>query len=476
MKKTAQVICIFLTVMLIMPSTLSVFAEGSTGIIIASGYCGKPLNIFNDDESFNTEFRQNLRWSLDSNGTLTISGSGEMIHFFDELSEESVCATPWDESEVKSLIIEEGVESIGFGAFEFCDRLKSVRIPASMKKICRNSFPSLKSIELPDSVDVSLDVVNRIENVSVFRGDYDKAGSWMSGELYTFWGGMPDDDYSVDIYNFVKNLTIQEGVRYLPNGIANCIPKESKSMIIPGSVTNFEWRILYGYTELTDIYFGAEKNRMEEIVQQYNSGKPYHYQRLGYYYLDEEAYYDEWNDTYYRTRYYPEDEGLSEQDINNMMKDPSFEFFYEDVFRLRDDIKIHHVDYIDGRYIENVAASEATETEHGYTAGVYCVDTDTWLSGHEVIHNTLGEMTVLREPTETESGECIIVCTVCGESGLYAMDPIIHDPEDPDDPSNDEPEDGEPNDDNGFFSNIRRMMRTIIDFFLRILRWLGGKK
>ncbi|MBQ6119869.1 MAG: leucine-rich repeat domain-containing protein, partial [Clostridia bacterium] len=91
-------------------------------------------------------------------------------------------------------------------------------------------------------------------------------------------------------------------------------------------------------------------------------------------------------------------------------------------------------------HTEEVAATEATATEHGYTAGVYCADCGTWLSGHEVIHNTLGECTVIKEPTATESGECIIVCTVCTESGLYAMDPAPDDPDQPDTPAQpDEP-------------------------------------
>lgn len=119
-----------------------------------------------------------------------------------------------------------------------------------------------------------------------------------------------------------------------------------------------------------------------------------------------------------------------------------------------------------------VAATEATATEHGHTAGTYCPDCETWLSGHEVVHNTLGERTYLDEYTEAGEQEVIIVCTVCGESGLYAMEPVTPDtPETPDTP--DGPDAG--SDQNGL-SGIAKALRSIIDFLLRLLRWLQGSK
>ena len=112
------------------------------------------------------------------------------------------------------------------------------------------------------------------------------------------------------------------------------------------------------------------------------------------------------------------------------------------------------------------AATQATATEHGFTEGVYCERCREWLSGHEVIHNTLGECTVVKQPTATEAGECLITCTICGESGLYAMEPVHGaQPGDEADPPKDTEE--------GSFKTIRRMMRSIIEFFLRLLKWLG---
>ena len=103
---------------------------------------------------------------------------------------------------------------------------------------------------------------------------------------------------------------------------------------------------------------------------------------------------------------------------------------------------------------------EATRNAHGYTEGVFCQDCQRWISGHEVIHNTYGKKTILREPTYEEEGLAEIYCTVCGEKGLYAIE--LKTP-------------GEENDDNDFISTIRKAVSGIINWFLRLIKWLGGK-
>ena len=104
-----------------------------------------------------------------------------------------------------------------------------------------------------------------------------------------------------------------------------------------------------------------------------------------------------------------------------------------------------------------VAATEATATAHGYTAGVYCPDCDTWLSGHEVIHNHLGAQTVVKPATETEEGLVDIVCTVCGQTIRYTA-------------SVTEPEPQEEDDVPGFWVRIRDFFRGFIDWFLRLFK------
>ena len=92
----------------------------------------------------------NLTWTLDSEGVLTISGSGDMHGY-------GSSDAPWygSRSRVKSAVIAEGVTSIGESAFENCRSLTSVTIPSSVTSIGWSAFfycKSLTSVTIPDSV------------------------------------------------------------------------------------------------------------------------------------------------------------------------------------------------------------------------------------------------------------------------------------------------------------------------------------
>ena len=69
---------------------------------------------------------KNLKWSF-SAGTLTISGKGTMY-----FPEEDI---PWDELEIKKVVVKEGVTSLADYAFGWCEELSSVSLPKSLKSI-----------------------------------------------------------------------------------------------------------------------------------------------------------------------------------------------------------------------------------------------------------------------------------------------------------------------------------------------------
>ena len=83
----------------------------------------------------------NLTWTLDSEGVLTISGSGDM-HGYDHLG------APWYgiRSPVKSAVIADGVTSIGDSAFFDCTSLTSVTIPDSVTSIGEYAFYNCTSL------------------------------------------------------------------------------------------------------------------------------------------------------------------------------------------------------------------------------------------------------------------------------------------------------------------------------------------
>jgi len=116
---------------------------------------------------------ENLTWTLDIRGTMTISGTGAMENYGDN--------TPsWNKIEhrIKCLIVEDGVthigssafyqalyltnvilpdsvQTIGEAAFRACWRLRSINIPDSVTKIpnlCFSGCEILEQIQLPDSI------------------------------------------------------------------------------------------------------------------------------------------------------------------------------------------------------------------------------------------------------------------------------------------------------------------------------------
>lgn len=91
-----------------------------------------------------------LTWNLTKAGTLTISGNGVIPDY------ESAEKQPWyaNNSEIKKVIIEDGVTGIGSSAFFGCGLL-SIEILSSVKTIGSNAFngSSLISVNIPSSVE-----------------------------------------------------------------------------------------------------------------------------------------------------------------------------------------------------------------------------------------------------------------------------------------------------------------------------------
>ena len=102
--------------------------------VVASGTCGEKLT-----------------WTLDSEGTLTISGTGAMTDYsYDSKA-------PWysSRSSIKSVTIGNSVTSIGYSAFSGCSSLASVTIPNGVTSIGYSAFygcSSLASVTIPNGV------------------------------------------------------------------------------------------------------------------------------------------------------------------------------------------------------------------------------------------------------------------------------------------------------------------------------------
>ena len=120
-----------LSILLVLAASLALLCGNTLAIaLVDSGTCGN-----------------NLTWTLDSYGTLTISGSGKMYDRGE--------APLWPSERVKKVIIQSGVTSIGKEVFFHCDNLTTVFIPNSVTLISDKAFfacESLTGVSIPNSV------------------------------------------------------------------------------------------------------------------------------------------------------------------------------------------------------------------------------------------------------------------------------------------------------------------------------------
>ena len=104
----------------------------SSSSALASGTCG-------DD----------LTWVLSEDGVLTISGTGEMYDYTTSYLPTSSGTVPWysyKSNYIESIVIEEGVTSVGNYAFYYCPKLISAVLPDSLTIIGDNAFDSCSDL------------------------------------------------------------------------------------------------------------------------------------------------------------------------------------------------------------------------------------------------------------------------------------------------------------------------------------------
>ena len=110
----------------------------NSGSVYAEGRCGV-----------------NLSWKLE-NGTLTISGTGEMDNYTTKMSGNSVVGvtSPWEERPIDTIVVEEGVTSIGNRAFTYLEKVTEVYLPETLVSIGDEAFgqTGITAVFIPDSV------------------------------------------------------------------------------------------------------------------------------------------------------------------------------------------------------------------------------------------------------------------------------------------------------------------------------------
>ena len=168
--------------------------------------------------------------------TLTISGEGAMYGY-------SSSTVPWDakKSKITSVVIGDGVTSIGDNAFEDCSALKKLDIPQSVTEIGSKAFrgcSALTSLALPQTV-------NRIGNTA-FQG---------CSNLETI--NIPSGVKSIEKYTFhgcekLNDVTIPAGVTLIGNSAFKAC-KTFRNIEIPEGVTKIDYFAFEDCTQLETV-------------------------------------------------------------------------------------------------------------------------------------------------------------------------------------------------------------------------------
>ncbi|MBP1545871.1 MAG: leucine-rich repeat domain-containing protein, partial [Oscillospiraceae bacterium] len=188
----------------------------------------------------------NLTWILDSEGKLTISGTGEMT------------SRPWDSyyQDIKTVVIEEGVTSVKNEAFYDYTSLTSVTIPSSVTSVGDHAFHSclnLKSVSFGENSQLA----------SIGTAAFYDCTSLESIEI-------PDSVTSIGYGAFTSctsltSAVLSENSLLASIGIrvfADC--SSLKGIYIPKGVTSVSEQAFMGCFELASVTFG-ENSLLESI-------------------------------------------------------------------------------------------------------------------------------------------------------------------------------------------------------------------
>lgn len=228
--------------------------------VVGSGKCG-----------------DNLTWKLDANGTLTISGTGDMYEYGSGLFGDTE-RVPWlsdlmSESPINKLVLNEGITGISDFAFT-ASKIETLDIPSSVTSIGSAAFSSCKNLVsvsggenvsyigsmafLNCSSLVSIDLSDKLEGL--YMGTFKDCKSLTSitipGNVAVY--GLSDFVFSG--CEKLKTVTLMYGVVSIDGEVfKDCTALET--ITLPDTLTNIYSDAFKNCTALTKVfYYGTEED------------------------------------------------------------------------------------------------------------------------------------------------------------------------------------------------------------------------
>jgi len=380
MKKTfAKILAVIVAIMLVLSAMPVAFAADE----IASGTAGEGVN-----------------WTLDTNGTLTISGEGEIVVDW--------YAPPWENyiNDIYVVDIQEGITTVPSTAFCFAENLVSVNVPASVTNMDENSTNPFWECRALQEINVHEDNATYISvDGIVFNKDMtvlcyypaNKAGltytipsivTTLSANSFNYTQNiisltLPDTVTTLNpdtfYYSKIKSITLNNNITVIPDGCFSYSYLED--IVIPDSVETIEYGVFYACSYITNVTIGTGVKAIADDVFNYC------YELTTIHYTGTEA---QWNEI-----------AINEENeyLNNM--------------------KIHYV--TDEMYKDGYDADCETD---GHTGGLYCAECEIYATGNAIYapgHDFENSIcTVCGMECNHQHYDFDGICDICGENAPFS--------------------------------------------------------
>ena len=199
----------------------------------------------------------NITWRLTKDGTLYISGQGDMPDY-------DWNKIPWRDFSINKVVVQKGITSIGSFAFGDCSSLSSIEIPEGVTSIGSGAFEdcsSLSSIEIPEGVtsigSIAFAYCRSLSSIKIPEGVTSIGSQAFEGCSSLSSIKIPKGVTSIEGSAFedcssLSSIEIPKGVTSIGSGaFAYC--SSLSSIKIPEGVTSIESRVFENCSSLSSI-------------------------------------------------------------------------------------------------------------------------------------------------------------------------------------------------------------------------------